>query len=590
MRDLEDLRKTLERIDGKGYKAYRDILGSYAFEGGRIIVDHVQADPFAAPSKVRVRLDATPAGLDSDCPGNRVRRIALEDFLAREAAEAFALVEDRGGRGAPLRIDCGGQPILERTAVALAPDRIEFRVEVALPAAGRCILGRKAAALLGESLPTAIGDAAEATEERRRRVRRHLDLAENHRHIQDRLAERGLVAFVGDGAILPRASGASDRPLGSSPAVPFESPESLRVSFELPHPVDGAEGVREIAGMGVPRGVTLVVGGGYHGKSTLLRAIERGIHPHLPGDGRDYVVTDPDAVKIRSEDRRRVEAVAITPFIAHLPNGADTDRFRTDEASGSTSQAAAIVEALETGASTLLMDEDTCATNLMVRDARMQRLVADADEPITPLVDRIRQLYNEAGVASILVMGGSGDYFDAADTVIRMDRYVPSDVTAEARRVADELPSLRRAPDSLPPLGSPPPRLPDPSSIDPAKGRKQKIDARDTDHLRFGLDEIDLRGLDQLVDSSQTRALGHALRLLGERYLRDGASLAEALSALERDLEAEGPVLLSPFPGRSIPDGTPHPGRLARPRRHEIAAALNRLRSLRVEGGATRAV
>jgi len=354
------------------------------------------------------------------------------------------------------------------------------------------------------------------------------------------------------------------------------------VSFELPHPVDGSEGARQIAGMGIPRGVTLVVGGGYHGKSTLLRAIERGIHPHLPGDGRDYVVTDPDAVKIRSEDRRRVEAVAITPFIAHLPNGADTDRFRTDEASGSTSQAAAIMEALETGASALLMDEDSCATNLMVRDARMQRLVADADEPITPLVDRIRQLHDEAGVAAILVMGGSGDYFEAADTVIRMHRYVPADVTAEARRVAGELPSLRRAPEAMPPLGSPPPRHPDPAAIDPSKGRKQKSDARDTDHLRFGLEDLDLRCLDQLVDPSQTRGIGHALRLLGERYLRGGASLAEALRALERDLEAEGPGCLSPFAGRSGAEGMPHPGRLARPRRHEVAAALNRLRSLRV--------
>ena len=583
MANLKRLHEHLERIDGKGYKAYRDISGGYDFPGGRLIVDHVQADPFAAPSKARVRLHESPAWLDAACPGNRTRRIALEDFLAREVATAFAGTEVRDGRVEFLRIDSGGQPILERTAVALGAEWVEFRVEVALPAAGRRILGRKAASLLEKALPDAIKGAVEATKERRLRVCRHLDLAENHQHIQSQLAERGLVAFVGEGAVLPRARGNTDLPLSTPPGIPFQSPKTLRVCFDLPHPVEGAQGAKRIFGMGIPCGITLVVGGGYHGKSTLLRAIERGIHPHLPGDGRDYVVTDPEAVKIRSEDRRRVEGVGITPFISGLPNDSDTDGFCTDEASGSTSQAAAIMEALETGASALLMDEDTCATNLMVRDARMQRLVADADEPITPLVDRIRQLYDTAGVSAILVMGGSGDYFDVADTVLRMHRYVPTDVTEEARKVAGELPSLRVAPEELRPLRARPSRIPDPASIHPWKGRKQKIDARRSDQLYFGADEVDLRNLDQLVDPSQTRGIGQALRLLGERYLGNGASLADALDALEKDLEAEGPELWSPFVGRVAgADGTPHPGRLARPRRHEIGAALNRLRSLRV--------
>ena len=581
MSDLKQLRQTLERIDGKGYKAYRDILGTHAFDGGSLHVDHVQADPFAAPSKLRLRFAADPAALDPACPDNRVRRIALEDFLAREAADAL---KDAGGadpKGPPPRIDSGGQTILERTACVARADSIELRIEASLPAAGRRILGRKAAALLCDTLPAALAGAIEPQADRPQRARRHANLAENHHAIQEALASRGLVAFVADGAVLPRESGASDRPLAAPPAVPFASPDSLRVSFDLPNAVDGAE-TRTIRGMGVPRGVTLVVGGGYHGKSTLLRAIERGIHPHVPDDGRDYVVTDPDVVKVRAEDRRRIENVALTPFIADLPNGADTDRFRTPEASGSTSQAAAIVEALESGASALLMDEDTCATNLMVRDARMQRLVADAEEPITPLVDRIRQLHEQLGVSTILVMGGSGDYFEAADTVIRMHRYTPADVTAESRRIAADLPSLRESGDGVSPLSEPTPRYPDPASIDPSKGRKQKIDARDTDRLLFGTDEVDLRCLDQLADASQTRAIGHALRLLGERYFRDGRSLAEALDALERDLDAGGPASLSPHGGNNGAGGPPHPGRLARPRRHEIAAALNRLRSLRV--------
>ena len=160
--------------------------------------------------------------------------------------------------------------------------------------------------------------------------------------------------------------------------------------------------------------------------------MELGIYSHIPGDGREYVATDPKAVKIRAEDGRFVEKVNISPFIKSLPLLRDTLRFSTDNASGSTSQAANIMEALEMGARVLLIDEDTSATNFMIRDRRMQELVQKAHEPITPFIDKVRQLYQDQRVSTILVMGGSGDYFEAADTVIWMNNYRPFAVTRES--------------------------------------------------------------------------------------------------------------------------------------------------------------
>lgn len=334
---------------------------------------------------------------------------------------------------------------------------------------------------------------------------------------------------------------------------------------------------RWLEGLGIPEGVTLIVGGGYHGKSTLLRAVERGVYPHIPGDGREWVVTRPDAVKIRAEDGRRVEAVDISGFIADLPQGRSTRAFASDDASGSTSQAANICEALEAGSRLLLLDEDTSATNFMVRDARMQALVHRDHEPITPFVDRVRELHQRLGVSTILVMGGCGDYFDVADRVIEMHNFLPDDATARAREVARRIPSGRRV-EVRERFPEPAPRLPQPGSFDASRGRREvRIDARDLDRIVYGREEIDLRGVEQLVDRSQTRAIGHAIHL-ADRELVDGRRpLAEILDHLEAWMDRRGLECLSPFAR-----GGAHPGALARPRRFEIAAAINRLRSLRM--------
>ncbi|MFW6206139.1 MAG: P-loop domain-containing protein, partial [Gemmatimonadota bacterium] len=324
-----------------------------------------------------------------------------------------------------------------------------------------------------------------------------------------------------------------------------------------------------------PEGMTLIVGGGYHGKSTLLRALERGVYDHVPEDGRERVVTVPEAVKIRAEDGRRVAGTDISNFIDRLPGGQDTRRFRTENASGSTSQAAAIVEALEVGARALLLDEDTSATNFMIRDGRMQRLVADEDEPITPFIDRTRHLVDELGVSTVAVIGGSGDYFDVADTVIAMREYVPFEVTAEAREIAGALPTERRAQGGpWAPLGQ---RAPVPSSIDARRGRRRvSIKVRGRDRLDFGAHTVELAAVEQLVETAQTRAVANAVVWARGAAIDGERGMADAVEALMAAVGEHGLAAVHPH-------GI---GELAGFRRFELAAFLNRLRTLETEPGA----
>lgn len=583
MRAIDDLAGILHRIDGRGYKAYRKIRGSWRGRGFELHIDHVQGDPYATPSKVRLRFPLLPDGPDPGLLRGRTRRIALADRLARQVDREIRRADpQRRGSGTSglLAIDSGGQEVLERTAVAMGEQWLEARLRVGLPARGRRVLGEAAAGLLRETAPGVVARAFRAETYRDGELEEFVTCIENQEAMREQLADRGLVAFVQDGALLPRASGASDRPLDAESAVAFRSPRELRVTLELPHGAEGggqaSSGV--VSGLGIPEGVTLIVGGGYHGKSTLLRAIERGVYPHVPGDGREGVVTRADAVKIRAEDGRRVEAVDISPFIGELPGGRCTRRFRTEDASGSTSQAAGIVEALEMGARLLLLDEDTSATNFMVRDVRMQALVACEDEPITPFVDRVRELHRRLGVSTVIVMGGSGDYFDVADTVLRMRDYLPEDATQQARRIAEEMPTGRRG-ETGGPIVAPVARVPDPAGFDPSRGKRAvRIQSREVDEISFGTARIDLRRLEQLVDPSQTRAVGVAIHLLSRRFLGEGIDLCRAIEALDTHLDEHGLDVLDPRhrPGE-------HPGEYARPRPHEIAAAINRLRTLRIE-------
>ncbi|MEU0489579.1 ABC-ATPase domain-containing protein [Nocardiopsis sp. NPDC006139] len=545
VRDDERLSRELLRMDGDSYGRYKSLKGDWDFGDFTLTVQRVQADPFAPPSRILVALP--DAGIPKDAWADPVRRRATADFLGRRAGRLL--------RRSLLRIDTGGQEVLERSSCRVTEGGgLELRIGIDLPGRGRRIDGRAAEREFCDTLPGVVDDLYwEAVD--RDAARAFADSVADTVALRSALAERGLVAFVADGAVLPRRSGISDEPMAEG-AVPFSSPDSLRVSVDLPH--RGA-----VTGMGVPEGVVLIVGGGFHGKSTLLHALERGVYDHVPGDGRELVVTRADAVKIRAEEGRRVERVDVGSFVRNLPTGADTADFRTDNASGSTSQAANICEALEAGSRTLLVDEDSTATNLMIRDERMQALVHGDREPLVPFVDLVRPLYRDHGVSTVLVMGGSGDYFDVADHVVMMDAYHPHDVGERARGLA------RERTDAV--FTAPRARLVDPRSVDPSDARgRSRIKRRDMDVLVFGDDDVDVRSIEQFVDPGQIIGAGLALRALD---LRD-RTLAEALDALEAELAEHGVTRL----------GADFGGDYALPRRQEVAAVLNRLRSLRVLG------
>lgn len=558
--DEKDLRRLLEDVDGAGYGAYKRLGDTeWDFEDFTLVVERVQADPFAPPSRVKLDVPTDVANLPDELWSTPARRRALEDHLAR----LFAAELDGGRKGSDFSVDVRGQEVLERTTCDVDADGVLVRIGLDLPARGRKIKGHAAAKLACDVLPPAVAaclvwDAIDQDE-----AWRVVRSVEDATTLRDRLPELGLVGFVADGAILPRRSGVDDRPLDQPGVVEFSSPESLRVSVDLPHR-------GRVTGMGVPEGVTLVVGGGFHGKSTLLRALERGVYDHLPGDGRELVVARPDAVKIRAEDGRRVERVDVSAFVGELPTGTDTADFSSENASGSTSQAANIAEALEAGAGTLLVDEDTSATNLMIRDLRMQELVSSDREPLTPFVDLVAPLYADHGVSTVVVVGGSGDYFDVADRVVAMDAFRPREVTEAARDIAARWSGRQREATGFPATRH---RVVDPASVDPRRGGKIKTKGQGTGAVQFGTDTIDLSAVEQLVDPSQTTGIAQALiRLVQEGWFDGERSLAEALDLLDRRLAEEGmDVLRANFPGD-----------LARPRRFEIAAAVNRLRSVSV--------
>ena len=560
IQDKEELRRRLRRIDGRGYKSYKDIEGRYQFEDFELIIDHVQGDPFAAPSRLRA---CFPNTFPDWAYANRSREIALRDFLTRQFDRNISRLAkgNRGsGKSGTLQILRPGQEILERTAIVLYGDKVEVRFLAGLPAFGRRIAGMQAEELLLVETPAIVRQSLAFGVLNETRLREHLLTNEDADALRQKLSGLGLIAFIADGALLPRASGVDPRPLNEG--ILFQSPPALKVEVELPN--------RKLSGMGIPEGITLVVGGGYHGKSTLLRAIELGVYNHIPGDGREFVVTLPNAAKARAEDGRYVEKTDISPFINNLPQGKDTKRFSTGNASGSTSQAANVIEALEAGAGALLIDEDTSATNFMIRDYRMQQLVPKEREPITPFIDKARQLYQDMGVSSIVVVGGSGLYFDIADRVICMIDYQPHDLTEEAKAISRRYREARLSEggESFGPIAA---RHPVGQSMDARKGRMEKVKAHALRSIQFGYEEIDMSAVEQVVEDGQLRAIGDAL-LYARQYL-DGQSLAEALEEVMADIEANSLDVLS----------RQKSGHYSAFRKLELAAALNRLRGMQVK-------
>ena len=607
---LNELTSHLHAIDGRSYAAYKAIVGRYRSPLGWVLyIDRIQPDPYAPPTAIRVVLPLALTGADARLTGftprltgadtrptgtneplteanetltganshltaSPTRAVALRDYLARTLRELL--------KGQAISIAPAGQEILERSSVNLhetwqddfstpafsAPGPyLELRLRWSLPAFGREIAGRQAARNLNLDLARAVAGLDLRESELGAEAWKHCQVAEDHAALQEILVERGWVAFLADGANLARRSGVSQLPLEGG--VPLTAPETLAQTVQLPH-----AGV--VRGTAIPAGVTVIAGGGYHGKSTLLNAIARGIYPHIPGDGRELVATVPEAMAVRAADGRAVTGVDLRPFISHLPGrDADPAQFTTANASGSTSQAASIMESLELwgqpAQAALLLDEDTCATNLLIRDQRMRALVSSEREPITPLVDRIRALHRERGISTLIVMGGSGDYLDVADQVLIMDSYRLVDATAQARQVCDSQPRMDT---SLPDFPLPAQRLP--QSPEAKRRGPSRTRALGTQRLVLDRHEVDVADVSGLVDEGQALAVAWALRALLERHFDGRTSLSQALAQVAKRLDDVGLDAL----------GEAHPAFLVRPRLVDVGAAVNRLRSLQVNPGA----
>ena len=567
MKTAEGLRAALRAIDHRSYPAYKSLAGSWSFGKYVLNIEHVQGDPFAAPSQLSVAVDRKTAGFPAFCWEAPWNRAALEDYLLRRFGRQvgrFSRQARGSGKSGVLAVTVPGQEVLERTDCQVCAGAVTLRFEVGFPANGRTINAPELAKILFDFIPVCVEQGLLYASTPKGEVEQVIALAEDRRFIREELSRLELAAFVADGAILPRESGVSDRPMKN--AVPFQSPEEMAVTLELPHR-------GQVRGMGVRRGITLIAGGGYHGKSTLLKALERGVYDHIAGDGREYVITDATAVKIRAEDGRKVTDTDISLFINHLPSGRDTTKFSTLDASGSTSQAANIAEALEAGSRVLLMDEDTSATNFMVRDELMQAVIARDQEPITPFLERALDLWQRAGVSLILVVGSCGAYFHIADQVVQMDAYYARDITAQAKAVLEERP--------VPCLTAPGFHLPAGGRVVDLSGDSQtrknyrgdgyrqerlKVKCFGKTTFTVGARELDLRYVEQIVDSGQTRALAYMVRYAREHLA--GRSVENIVAALMKLAAEQG--LGAVCGGGMIPAG------LTLPRAQEIFACFDR--------------
>ncbi|MGL1077030.1 P-loop domain-containing protein [Vibrio parahaemolyticus] len=543
---MDQLTATLKKIEKQNYRAYQQIKGQYDFTDFTLFIDHVQGDPYASASRFRATRAWSLTGLEWLKNESPAFQRAARDFIAR-SFEQFAKQENT------VSIALNGQTVLDSTAVLFTEEGIELRFRVNLPAEGRSVLGKKANNILTFHLPKFIRRATLERELDKEAMVKHCQVVEDQSALREQLEAHNLVAFVANGSVLPRIAGNCDLPMKE--AVEFTAPESLQVTLHAPN-----KGY--ITGLGIPKGITLIVGGGFHGKSTLLNAIERSIYDHIPGDGREYIVTDQKAMKIRAEDGRCVHHLNLSNYINHLPMGKDTADFSTQDASGSTSQAAWLQESIEAGATSLLIDEDTSATNFMIRDERMQALVAKGDEPITPLVDRIGQLRDELDISTIIVMGGSGDYLDVANTVIQMHDYQAVDVTEKAKQVIAQHPTQRHN-ESEESLQTFRPRaLNRVALMNILTDGKFRVSAKGKDSLRFGKEFTDLSALEQIESADEVNAIGWLWFQL--------AQLPGWCNNPAKDIEE----MLSGEWHASLPKQ----GDLAKPRTLDVMAALNRMR------------
>jgi predicted ABC-class ATPase len=566
MKNLEELKRELDRIDGKSYKLYKNLEGQYDFKSYILSIDHVQGDPFAAPSRIRVIVNQKVAGFPKELFNSKYKNIAVADYLTREFYYNINKCSERifgSGKSGLIAISKCTQQILERTSIIIDNDKLEARFYVGFPARGRSVLAKELEKILYNVIPNIVERTLIYKNINSEKLINRVKLMEDQECIRGELDKRGLIAFIANGSILPRESGISSRPLKNGKV--FISPKGLEVEFDT-------QSKGTIKGMGIKKGITLIVGGGYHGKSTLLKALELGVYNHIEGDGREFVITDKSALKVRAEDNRCVTKIDISLFINNLPNEKNTTEFCTENASGSTSQAANIIERIQSGSSVLLIDEDTSATNFMMRDELMQKLVSKEKEPITPFIEVVKPLYDQKGISTIMVVGSCGDFFDIADCVIQMDNYEIKDVTKEAKELSSGY-IIKRINDRNLKIDISFNRVVKKGTIQ-AGEKGVKIKTMGLDVISINKEEINLRVVEQIVDNEQLNAIGSIMKWAEDNIVDKNLSLEKFVDKIINEIDKNGLLFIERVKGGN--------GSLAIPRKQEIMAAYNRYRKLKM--------
>lgn len=579
---MNKLHNLLASIADKPFHHIQKLRGCYSFPVFQLRFIKMQGSPGANPASIA---SVTISLADSQIPELFLRsaecKLAVADFLIRRFRDGIGRFarQNRGKDGSgSFNTIVLSQKMLHRDSVLFADDAVYLRFMISLPAKGQgggVFDAEQAWIMLNEEL-TAIVDATffyrHYDEQTRTLLQQFVDVQKTRGEIVRFMHQHNLVAFIANAARLPRQSGVDDRPSMSESVKTFQSPPSLQITIPLTNGLN-------ISGMGIKEGITCITGGGYHGKSTLMQAILAGVYAHIPGDGREYAVTRDDAVFIRAEEGRSIRDVDISPFIGDLPNGLKTGSFSSDNASGSTSQAANIVEAIESGSRLLLFDEDSCATNFLVRDELIEKILDAEQEPIKPLYSTVRSLWTKHRISMIFVVSGLGYFLQKADTCLLMDNYRCNDITAKVRDrlgpiatenqpISDFSVSRRLAADNF-----------NPAYINRRLNKtipKRIKDLRNAPRqLEYGMDLINLDAVVQIAEAPQILAIGYCLLVLRNQLTQSEhkpETIRFWIDWLEDEIKSHGLDCLQPD----------YPGTLSMPRKYEIAAAINRIRSLRI--------
>ena len=567
MKDKEDFFNVIKGLEGKPFSEYIKLIGDFDFSRYVLKISRVQDEQDEQPTLLIIRAPQSIANFPAHLFNTPIRRTALEDILTRKIAaqiDSIARYDEDGVSRRSLSIACPGQKILPRSSMVVTEEYVEARIYVDLPSRQGLTQSDIVRDIFFEDLPQIVNSTLIFCNTDENELENFVDLMEDADRVRQILPTRGWVSYLAEGAMLCRL-GHSDLP-DFNRIIPLAIDSDLILEVEVPN-------TGSVRGIGIPAGITVILGDAYSGRIELMRALASGVYNHIPGDGREMVITVPDAVYVAAEAGRSIQKVDVSPFITELPSSADPKHYTCPQADRTAAQAASTVEAMEVGARVLMFDESESCAEFLGSDSRLAYVSGGSKRNVTPLALRARQIADEMGI-SIVVAGSTSvtEFIPIADTVLRIHDFKIQDVTKQAKQIAITVDTAGTEPAEIGNLLEKG-RWVAPSSIDPSTGcRDAKIAAPETHLLEFGRSLIDLSQNAQLADIHQTKTIGRILYYAKNRYLEESRPIREVLDLVDRDLSTEGLESLS----RDLQ------GDLARPRRYEIAAALNRLETLRI--------